>query len=412
HKSKGLEFPVVFVSMLGKKFNRADEREKILTHGELGFGPVWIDLERRTKSDTIARLALSRKIRLESLAEEMRVLYVAMTRAREKLILTGCARNLADKWKKWEQYAYDAALPDYYRAGYDTFLDWVMPCVLDDPEIIISTKEAEASAAFGAERAADVLSRFEALNRTLPQTADNEATAEEARLSELIWRVYPNEADVSLPSKVSISEVKRVWDSQLLGGGAGLEPYRMEIRRDGRLARRGEGGDPLRRGTALHTVMEHIELDMERAPEAVDALIDGLVVKNILTTADAKLVPAGLILDFLNSPLAERMRAAGTVYRETPFVMGLKAREIYPAIPSDELILVHGIIDCWFEENGKIVLVDYKSDFDAAGISQRYSGQMEVYAQALEKSAGMEVGEALLYLFRFGRCERVELTKN
>ncbi|MCL2352131.1 MAG: UvrD-helicase domain-containing protein [Firmicutes bacterium] len=401
HKSKGLEFPVVFVSMLGKQFNRADERERVLMHGELGFGPAWIDLERRTKSDTIARLALSRRIRLESLAEEMRVLYVAMTRAKEKLILTGCARKLGEKLAKWELYAKDDILPDYYRAGCRTFLDWVMPCALDDPEIEVSVRDAEAMAYGSAREAAEIYRRFGALAGAAGNPADSED------LARLIWRVYPNETDVKLPSKVSISEVKRILDSMLLGDAAGLEPYRTDIRRAARFAGPGGREDALTRGTAIHTVMEHLELDTERSAAAISELIGRLVERNIMTASDAELVPTGHVLDFLNSPLAERMRAAGDVYRETPFVMGLRADELYPGIASEELILVHGIIDCWFEENGEIVLVDYKSDSDPENAAPRYRGQMEVYARALAKSTGRKVREKLLYLFRFGTCERV-----
>ncbi|MDR1559000.1 MAG: helicase-exonuclease AddAB subunit AddA, partial [Clostridiales bacterium] len=414
HRSKGLEFPVVFVSMLGRQFNRMDEREAVIFHEDMGIGAVYVNTENRTKTETLPRFAVSRRIRLESLSEELRVLYVAMTRAREKLVLTGCVDRMEKRVEKWRYAAAlsDKTLPVFYRAGCQSFLDFLAPCLdggLSDSYEGLYTAEGSrfdirllsSRSRTAVKREEERLTglRFDALTDI---KAGMNISGHEAEIAETLWWSYPYAPDQDFPSKVSISEVKRLYYNEMNGG---TEPTRRPRPTfpSPVFLRKESTETSMYRGTAIHTVMEHLDLNRDRDGQAVKSLISRLIAANILPEDAESLIPVKKIVSFANSALAERMRQSPDVRRETPFVLGLPAKEIYRGSGSEETILVHGIIDCWFKENGGIVIVDYKSDaLPPGGIPElidEYRVQMEVYAKAVEHAAGQAPSETLLYVF-------------
>ena len=423
HRSKGLEFPVVFVSMLGRRFNRADEREDVIFHDKMGIGAVYVDLEKRTKTETLPRFAIAKRIRLESLSEELRVLYVAMTRAKEKLILTGCVDRLEKRLERWAYAAGSSGntLPEYYLASCADFLDFLGPCLsegLSARRDVFYTNEgasfdikvftSPSRAAFKREGDRQARLRVEAL---ADLRAGLNYSGRETEIAEALWWAYPYGADQGLPSKVSISEVKRSYYKEMTGAAADTRRARPVFDTPAFLRAGAEVG--VYRGTAIHTVMEHLDLDRHTDPAAVRGLIDSLVAANILPAGAEGLIPAEKIARFTHSDLARRMRESPDVRRETPFVLGLPAKDIYHDSGSDETILVHGIIDCWLVDRGKIVLVDYKSDAVPPGgipsLIDEYRVQMSVYAKAVEQITGQAPSEVLLYLFAVDAAVEVGL---
>jgi len=422
HQSKGLEFPVVFVSMLGKQFNRQDEREKVIFHQGLGIGAVFVNTEKRTKTETLPRFAAAKRIRLESLSEELRVLYVAMTRAKDKLVLTGCVDRLGKRLEKWRYAAglLENTLPEHYLAMSQNFLDFLTPCLINgiDKGGLFSVEDACFDIRLHTSQSRSIVKRedvrlsglrFDALRDI---KAGQNHSGQESEIAQALWWKYPFATEQDLPSKVSISEIKRVYYSEMTGGAENIRKPQPTFNPPEFLSKDKKQAS-MYRGTAIHTVVEHMDLDQHIDEHSVKTLVNSLVAGNILPADTESIIPIKRIVHYARSPLADRIRKSTNVQREIPFVLGLPAKDIYPKQASDETILVHGIIDCWFEENGKIILVDYKSDALPAGgmdeLINEYRIQMEIYSEAILRTCGQAPSEVLLYLFSINSAVQVDV---
>ena len=445
HKSKGLEFPVVIVSMLGRQFNREDERGAVLFHRRLGLGPENLNIETRLLSNTLPRLAISKLARRESLSEELRVLYVAMTRAKEYLILTGSVKGVGKKMMDWSTAAYceDVLLDASYRRGCGSFLDFLMPCL---------ARHRDGESAFESECGLlphknpglrDHPARFELnIYRDAFQNSAKRACAPEARsdeknvpalsLDSIMEGRSEYKHELGVPSKISITELKRkhsadFFDEQAMPYENAAGAYEPPAFISG-----ARGLTPALIGAALHTLTEHIDLEAHRTAEAVAELIKTLAKKNLLDDAEAESIDINKALAFVNSPLAERMRKSSRVVREAPFVLALDSAGLsqgagpggensfkYMALDPDagggakkrgDTVLMHGIIDCYFEEGDGLVLVDYKSGAvgsDPQVFAERHRTQLELYKATLEQSTGKKVSETLIYSFASGAAARL-----
>jgi ATP-dependent helicase/nuclease subunit A len=442
HASKGLEFPVVFVSSLGRSFNMAERRKSIVLDADYGFGGTYTDLKYRIKHNTISRTALMQKALNEEVSERLRVLYVALTRAKEKLILTGTVTNYEKKKEKWERLLNLSTLkfPKFYMQRALNFLDWIMPAVLRRGETEgLPYEESEFSV--NIVNGASVRNALDdtppnainlpgldlpALTQTgLPQTGESSQESsqsalpdetEKRRIADLFaWR-YPYEAAEVLPSKISISELKRLHYLEMSGSDSA--PYFMEgvnfempVFITG--AEKRKASDL---GTAIHTVMEHADFFRDITQEQISNLIARLTERQLINEQDAAKIPVKKIAEFMNSDLADRARKSARLKRETPFVISVKPGEIYfeeEYKNLDESILLHGIIDLFFEENGVLILADYKSDFIANGNTddtvKKYLPQLAVYKKALELSEALPVAEVYLHLFGAGKAVLCEV---
>jgi len=412
HKSKGLEFPIIFCSFLGKQFNMDSERQPVIMHSDLGVGPYYVDTELRTRANTLARFSLSRLTRRESLSEELRCLYVALTRAQELLILTGRCNDLYKSLEKWSDPMghSEITLPVYFRREAKTYLDWILPCLLRHRDGAETFDFAEQSIQVLWNHPAKfrIRSHKQELinNLELPVLEQHEKTeTTEIEIPQPITTpilpiVLSEGAKNKLPSKLSISEIKRLYnvtpDTTIHNDTAPNFDAPAFIR--------GKGLTPMQLGSILHTVVEHLDYHRHTTPTTIEELIKELVVKNFLSEEESTKVNRKKINTLVNSNLAERMRKAKKIYKETPFVLSLLANTLYdlPKEQENERILVHGIIDCYFEEDGQIVLLDYKSDA-WQGSPQEWANnhkvQMQIYKQALEEATKLKVKEALLYSF-------------
>lgn len=430
HKSKGLEFPIVFAAGMGKRFNMQDTKGSVVLHPEWGVGLDDIDLERRTKKPVFLKKMIREESMLETLAEEMRVLYVALTRAKEKLIITGCtdADAMSDA-------AGSAGIfrPD----GARCYLDWILPAVLEGScqqpgrqeengqgengqsgEKWIGEKEgaplelrlytgqdpAPGAAETRAEEIAlDVLEHWDTHRVYAPELR--------ARLEEQMDYVYPFEEAGRMKLKFTVSELKK---RTALAEEAGQEMYEEPevvplipgfLKEEEVLT-----GAP--RGSAYHKLLELLDFTEEYDEESLTRAVETLRKDGRLTAEMAECIRPEDILRFLRCESGRRMsRAAqrGWLYREQPFVLGIDASEIYPQDESGEKILVQGIIDVYFEEEDGLVVLDYKTDRvrSAGELCEKYHAQLDYYAQALTQLTGRTVKEKIIYSFTLGEEIRV-----
>ncbi len=440
HKSKGLEFPVVFVSGLGKRFNKRDMTKPVLLHPDLGFGPVYVDYEMRVTYQTIAKSLIARRIQKENLSEEMRILYVALTRAKEKLVLTGAVRNMDNALSKWAMYAGDSKteLPYYDMCQGNSFFDWIMPALARHRDGKVLRGDGETAGTGSAALYSDA-SRWDIKRISVEDIAShlqNERKKEEAAKNSIedlqadrdysghreeirkkLSFVYPYETETTFPANISISEIKRLFYEERELPSRETQNKRAEetIRfQQPAFLEEKKGLSGARKGTAVHTVLERLDFKKNYAYEDIKNEIAGLVAGNILSEEEGKSVPIRKVLRFFNSDLGKRLYEADRIYKETPFVLAMSPWEIYKREEfrqSGEKILVHGIVDCFFYENDRIILLDYKTDYVEEGqedkIKDRYGIQLSIYKKALEEILETEVSESYIYLFGLDEAVRI-----
>ena len=410
HKSKGLQFPVVFLSGMSRRFNTRSLNDAVLVDAELGIGCDYVDLENKVKIPSLKRAAIRKKLETDQLGEELRVLYVAMTRAEEKLILTATTGDIGKLLQKYPDA--EAPLSGTELQSASCYLDWIM-----------MAEGAEKLQRVGATR--DVIELFDYtlhdIHLAAEQTALNRLRREEKlqqavssvdaaspsyveAMEDLSYR-YPHEAATRLYPKHSVSEIKET----------AMEAFEEDHARAGR--------------EHWHLTVDHSETDpsglapekpvqyQEKAGADVgDAYHHALEkydyldlssdfrtqLEQKLPEAEVKLINPKRFQAFLQSPLAARFRkaqAADTLYREQHFMKQVPNDYLFPGSDTSEPVILQGIIDAFFIEDGEIVLVDYKSDHvrEAETLLGRYQKQLELYAEALEKITGLRVKEKLIY---------------
>ncbi len=422
HKSKGLEFPVVFVSCLGKQFNKQDVRSRMVLHPELGMGLDCIDGKRRLLSPTILKKAIAKQIDLENLGEELRILYVAFTRAKEKLILTGNRKGAREELTSSSIQGELSYLERESAAGY---LDWLLPALQKEsgkyPVRFVSAAELVTEEV--AKQVETACSKEECQNIILSVSGE-----EQAWFDERFAFSYPYASEIGRANKYSVSELKhRVMREKLLDEEEDALPLFLKeemIPYVPAFARTMEEEQTFLnqgalRGTAMHRVMECYHFAGEQ-PAAEQ--IEWQVAHGLLTEEMCALVNVSAVEKIVRSELGERMKKAeraGLLHREKPFIMGFTADELetfgFAGVEETEqtsadLTLIQGIIDVFWEEEDGLVVLDYKTDRveSAAQLIDRYEAQLRLYGEALERIFGKEgrpklaVKERLLYSFRLG----------
>ncbi|MCL2169560.1 MAG: helicase-exonuclease AddAB subunit AddA [Defluviitaleaceae bacterium] len=396
HKSKGLEFPVVFVCQMGKRFNLRDAGDKLVMDFELGLGIKNLDSARNILSDTFPRRVIGGKLLREQISEEMRILYVALTRCKEKLFLVGSTFDA----QKYAHLEGKPAAHDVARGR--SYMDWVLMALSGDPPEdvwdIRFTNEAaiEHEAAKKQEELVGIFGNL-----------DLAARAQNDDISARLAYTYPHQDAMFVPAKMSVSEIKRLYFNEFLHDSTSIQPKeKRDFRKPDFMIAKGMENSAAARGIAVHTVLEHVDFNKGTKSD-VSELIAHLQTLELLTPEDAKLVPIGLIVDFLNSKLAHRIRAATKIHREVPFAMTMPANLLNSAFGTVEGdTVVHGVIDCIFEEMGKLVIVDYKTESikgDIFTVVEKYRPQMELYKIAAKKIFSLQIDETLMYFFDKGQ---------
>ena len=414
HKSKGLEFPVVFLAGMGKKFNKQDAYGKLLIDPDLGIGTDYMDLEKRIKAPTLKKHVLKRKTELGALGEELRVLYVAMTRAKEKLIMTGLDRYLEKKLERYgDVMRTQGQIPFSILSGADSFLDWLLMSLsgtyssqgldslqgLDTGTIII--KEETVSGLVMGEMKRQTVKKLTKESLLELDTDKSYDPKYENGLKEALSYQYPYKEDIRLHTKLSVSELKKQGQFVDEEESDFLPTIPVFLKEEGKEDKTGG----VRRGSAYHRALELLDYSSIKTEKDLKAALEDLRSDGRLNEEYFELLSVKQLFSFLMSPLGRRMAAAskkGLLRREQQFVIGIPAREMDIA-DSDERILIQGIIDAYLVEEGQLVLVDYKTDFIREGeesiLRDRYGIQMEYYRRALEQITGKKVKEAIIYSF-------------
>ncbi len=447
HKSKGLEFPIVFAAGLNKQFNTQDIRSSIVIHSEYGVGPEYIDSVRRMKSPTLLKKVIQKKILMENLGEELRVLYVAMTRAKEKLILSGYLKSREEIRKKHFSFyelmsskSYlELVLPAMMNQMSGAQLPKGYPCSMEHKGQVI--RLLHKSDLIEQEITKQVILRLEEEEL---MSLDPDITHDSQIRNEIKTRFnfrYPHQQASGLKGKLSVSELKKLGQfvdeeqSVLLFPAPpaadtsesmeeppkeaakeltvdATKESRIEAEYDATIPDfiRGVGKESsgTDRGTLYHKVLELLRLSDVRTKEDVAAELSRMVRENRLSEEDSKKLKQDYILGFAQSPIAGRMREAqakGMLFKEQQFVMGIRAKDINPDNNSDEPVLIQGIIDAFFEEAGELVLLDYKSDIveNEEQLIKRYRVQLEYYKKALEQILKKKVKEKVIYSLYLGK---------
>lgn len=411
HKSKGLEFPVVFAAGMGKTFNTQDTRSRLILHPELGIGLDCMDTVRRTKTPTLLKRTLARQTEEENLGEELRVLYVALTRAKEKLILCGCLKDVEKKFGEYRQNA-DTEHPVSFlaRSSAHCYFDWVLPALYSYPEKYEIRVFGETDARAGhLKEAVRTLLTKEQVKRAV-QTADKELLE---KIEERLSFAYPFEAEKDIKTKVSVSEIKHQRMQ--------FEPEEMETVQwyaeeeteeivPDFIEKRDRVNRGALRGSAMHLVMQCLPFagspsdgNKKQMYAWIAEELEKLKKAGRLDETMYELVRIPMIVDFFASSLGKRMVQADQreeLRKEKAFVLGIPAGEIWDC-DSRELVLVQGIVDAFFYEDGDIILMDYKTDSveKPEQLIQRYQAQLDLYARALEEATGKKVREKIIYSF-------------
>lgn len=418
HKSKGLEFPVVFVADMGKAFNRRDTQDQILFHNRLGIGLKQYDPEWRMSYPTLIWSGIAAQLRWEGTAEEERILYVAMTRARDQLILTGHSSHIDRDWQRWTSRLNPAQAKSYF--------DWVMPAALAPfgakadadyarpgaawQDAVWQVRIAKAVPAGTVEEGAyDGEPRLEALRR-----GDLTGTPVPSWLDEQLSWQYAYPQAVRTAAKFSVSEVKRRYqelhsdelqDEAALSvpaaaviptapgeddAFAALPPW---------LAGEEAAVSGAQRGTALHKALQYITPAADQTTATLRREIDAFVRQGLLSREEAKLVYVPVLAAFCQSDIGRRMAESPELHREYPFTVLLAGGDPLPETETGEQILIQGVIDCLFREDDAWILVDYKSDRleTADAFRSRYAVQLALYKRAVEQITHRPVEETYIY---------------
>ncbi|MDL2301651.1 helicase-exonuclease AddAB subunit AddA, partial [Lachnospiraceae bacterium OttesenSCG-928-D06] len=420
HKSKGLEFPVTFVAGLSKRFNMQDANKSVIVDMDLGIGVDYVDPKRRIRNKTLRRSALSCKLKEDNLAEELRVLYVALTRAREKLILTATMEKAEEKWEMENLFqGRNLTYQSFMEVG--SFMDFLLP-VIGNTNCQVTIGEANDLIASGRREQIQLMERRKYLEEAGNYTDALVIEHLKMRMS----YVYPFKELEGLYTKTTVSELKLAAMAEKNEAAfhtfeePEIVPYIPAFKQELKDV------TGVQRGDAFHKILELLDfnylykdifkelpLDYSHFYSAMDGnrllknlkdIIHRAVEEERMPKEYSEILNRKKLLNFAKTEIAYRMwkaQSLGFLYREQPFVYGIAANRLYKDFPLDEKVMIQGIIDVFFEEEDGIVLVDYKTDVvhKKEELCERYETQMEYYEEALNKLTGTKVKEKVIYSF-------------
>ena len=401
HKSKGLEFPVVFLSNTGKQFNQKDSKEDVLLHQEMGIGVKYIDYDKQVKYDTLSKLAIKNKILLETLSEEMRILYVALTRAKEKLFITGVTRDFKKDLEK-----IDESIERYPKENgkinpvlikkCKKYLEWILLVYQYEKNQCLDKVELNTY------KKKTLLKNLNKIDNeevdVLKNLESKKVNKEELeKISNILNYEYPNMLDTVIPTKTAVTTLKQLenGDKVLVEKEISLpKPKFLKVGEEEKIT-------SAKKGTLVHLCMQKLDEKIDYDLEKVKELIEELETKKIITSKEKEAINPSKILEFTKSKIWEELKSAKEVEREKPFYINVPAKDIYKE-DTDENILVQGIIDLYYiDKDNNLNLVDYKTDYVEEGKEQelvtKYKKQVDLYKEALEKAYKKQVANTYIY---------------
>lgn len=398
HKSKGLEFPVVILAGVGKQFNFRDLNGKILLDQDLGMGPQYIDSDRYIEFKTLAKKALAIKAKNEAISEEMRILYVALTRAKEKLIIVGRQKDvnkkMSEKQKLLEIYSTidDNKINPYLLQKYKTYLDWLELIYLK--EGVANTKNLFTVNINKREKTSvKIENEVEDISKKIIEESNkNNDEQEKEKIKEILNWQYKHQSIEGIPTKTSVSKLKEKREQEVQ---ITQEPKFINEEAKTKLT-------GAQKGTLIHLCLQKMKETEEYNLEKITELIEELKDKEIITEIEEQNIDKEKLLEYTNSQLWTELKQAKEIHKEHPFYINIKASRIYNQInkEDDEDILVQGVIDLFFiDKDDKLILVDYKTDYvqNENELVEEYKGQLDLYKEALEQSLNKKVDKMCIY---------------
>lgn len=398
HKSKGLEFPVVILAGVGKQFNFRDLNGKILLDQDLGMGPQYIDSDRYIEFKTLAKKALAIKAKNEAISEEMRILYVALTRAKEKLIIVGRQKDvnkkMSEKQKLLEIYSTidDNKINPYLLQKYKTYLDWLELIYLK--EGVANTKNLFTVNINKREKTSVKIENEveDIAKKIIEESNKNNDEQEKEKIKEILNWQYKHQSIEGIPTKTSVSKLKEKREQEVQ-----ITQEPKFINEDAKTKLTGA-----QKGTLIHLCLQKMKETEEYNLEKITELIEELKDKEIITEIEAQNIDKEKLLEYTNSQLWTELKQAKEIHKEHPFYINIKASRIYNQInkEDDEEILVQGVIDLFFiDKDDKLILVDYKTDYvqNENELVEKYKGQLDLYKEALEQSLNKKVNKMCIY---------------
>jgi ATP-dependent helicase/nuclease subunit A len=420
HKSKGLEFPVVIIAGMNKKMNQREAFGEVVIDQDLGVGTNVVRLDKRIKNPTFVKAAISRKLINDSISEELRVLYVAMTRAREKLIMTGTVKDADKQLQQWTQKSMElmqAGACSYSDvAGYVTYFDMVMPiaCLPKEYNKGSFSIETIQMVAGETEQNETKANKIDEPEQVISEADEKATSSVNIEPQDKLVNVQPYRYALASAkkAKITVSELKKMQHDVDMDENAmypaGFFPTEQEVEQviPDFISGSKEKLAGNERGTAYHRVMECLNYSLTDSLENINSCIGNMVVEEKLTKNQADSVESEDIYQFCSSPIGQRVKAAwltGQLKREQPFVF------LDQQLQEEEKQLIQGVIDLYIQENNELIIVDYKTDRVAKGMAgekeliRRYALQLDYYAKALQQMTQMKVKEKIIYSFALGK---------
>ena len=402
HKSKGLEFPVVYLCGTSKKFNMQDLNTSLLLHQELGFGPKYINYERRIEYNTLAKEAAAEISKIETLSEEMRVLYVALTRAKEKLIITGISKDF-DKSKKEKEellrvYENEKKINKNIVKKYKSYLDWLELVYFNNIESVDKLIELHVHKK---EHILPNKEEQEKERECIIERIKKENIQDEKKYKQILEQInwqYKNIASAKIPSKTSVTKLKNI-DEDL--DSIFDEKVLHAIKEKPKFITEKSKVTKARIGTLVHSCMQKLNFVNDNS-STIDSMLEDMVANELITKEEAELIDKNILYRFIQTNLYNRIKNAKKLEKEKPFYLQIKANKLYSEVRNEEdKILIQGIVDIFFiDKEDKLVLVDYKTDKvreNEQELVEKYKKQLELYKYAIEEATGNKVDE--MYIF-------------
>lgn len=412
HKSKGLEYPIVIIGGMNKKFNQQDASSSVVIEQDFGIGLDYRDPENKIQEPTFYQKAVSDKIKTETIGEELRILYVGMTRAKEKLILIGSTKNIEDYEKKLPQCMADGSLSFETIEGSTNYMDWILCCQKQAKSSLMKLEKVSLESLLLDTIEKQVLRETKKENFLHFDASRVYCEDYKKQIKEQMEYQYAYQMDCSIPIKASVSDLKQAHmdEAEKTNQMFFTEDKEMipKFLSNEEEKSRKEKLNGAARGTMYHHIFEKVDLTELVDTKNVQKVLSDMVEKGELEEAYLEQIEPSILLQFARSDLGKRMKHAeeqGTLYKERQFFVGLPAREVFLEHPSDELVMIQGVIDVYFMEDGEYVIADYKTDRvrDMDTLVDRYALQLDLYERALRQMTGCRVKEKIIYSTALGK---------
>ena len=410
HKSKGLEFPVVFLCGTGKKFNLQDLNNSILLHQDIGIGPKYIDKDRKIEYNTIAQEAIKIQSKKETISEEMRVLYVALTRAKEKLIITGISKDLQKSLNEKEQlleiYKKQGKINFSLVGKYVSYLDWIELVYLKNKENIDSVIKLNEyrKGKFLKEIHTEEKETID-VQKMLEEHAETEEEKKmREQIEEKLKYKYQYACKREVPTKTSVTKLKQMQEDENEKDIEDLLEEKdrvVQLTQIPKFMEEKQKLTSMQKGTLMHLCVQKLDESKEYSREDIIEFVSKLLKDGIISEVEKKAINIDVLYKYTKSELFTSLKSAKEIYKEQPFYINIPAKDVYDDA-NDEMILVQGIIDLYYiNDKNELILVDYKTDYIPKGktvnLEEKYRVQLDLYKKALENSLKRKVDKAMIY---------------